>query len=192
MSKTNLTTAAAALPILIADVNAHLKWDDAASNADVDAAAYLTTLISRALDIAETETWSKFYTQTWAEYFDGFDDKLRPTLQPIQSISTITYTDTGGATQTLASTVYELGKENGRDVIRLKWNQLWPATRDHADVVCANIIVGYGVAAAIPDSVKHAMLMIVASLSTHRGDTDWTIPPAVRQLLSQYSYRAIR
>lgn len=192
MSKTSLTTAAAATPIVIADVNAHLKWDDAASNTDVDSAAYLTTLIDRALDIAETETWSKFYTQTWAEYFDEFGDVIRPTLQPIQSISSITYTDTAGATQTLANTVYELGKENGRDVIRLKYNQLWPATRDHADVVCANIIVGYGVAAAIPNALRHAMLMIVAALATHRGDTDFELPKAARQLLSQYSFRAVR
>jgi uncharacterized phiE125 gp8 family phage protein len=194
MSKISLTTAAAATPIVIADVNAHLKWDDAASNTDVDSAAYLTTLIDRALDIAETETWSKFYTQTWAEYFDGFDDIIRPTLQPIQSIVTpfITYTDTAGATQTLSSTVYELGKEHGRDVIRLKYSQTWPATRDHADVVCVNMIVGYGVAAAIPNALRHAMLMIVAALATHRGDTDFEIPKAARQLLSQYTFHAIR
>ena len=193
MSKTSLITAAAATPILLADVEAHLKWDDAAANTGYDADAYLTTLIDRALDIAENETWSKFYTQTWDEYFDAFDDVIRPTLQPIQSpITTVKYLDTGGSEQTLASTVYELGKEHGRDVIRLKYGQTWPAVRAHPAVVYARIIVGYGVATAVPDAIKHAMLMLVATLATHRGDADFKMPEAVRQLLSQYTYRAVR
>ena len=191
MSKTSLITAAAATPILLADVETHLKWDDAAGATDYDADAYLTTLIDRALDIAENETWSRFYTQTWDEYFDGFDAVIRPTIQPIQSITTVKYLDTGGSEQTLADTVYELGKENGRDVIRLKYAQSWPAVRAHQDVVYVRMIVGYGVTAAIPDAILHAMHLIVASLATHRGETDFELPKAARQLLSQYTYRSI-
>lgn len=192
MSKSSLITAAADTPIVLADVTAHLKWDDAASNSDVDSDAYLTTLIDRALDIAETETWSKFYTQTWDEYFDGFDDVIRPTLQPIQSITSVKYLDTAGTEQTLASTVYELGKEDGRDVIRLKYVQSWPAVRAHQDVVTVRMVVGYGTAASVPNTLRHAMLMIVAALATHRGDTDFKLPTAARQLLSQYTFQAVR
>lgn len=191
MSKTSLVTAAAATPIVLADVETHLKWDDAAGATDYDADAYLATLIDRALDIAETETWSKFYTQTWDEYFDGFDAVIRPTLQPIQSVTTVKYLDTAGSEQTLADTVYELGKLDGRDVIRLKYNQSWPACRSHEDVVYARIVVGYGVATAIPDAILHAMHLIVASLATHRGETDFELPKAARQLLSQHTYRSI-
>ena len=192
MSKTSLATAPSTTPILLADVVTHLKWDDAAGNVDYDADAYLTTLIDRAVEMGENETHSRFYTQTWDEYLDDFSDGvLRPTLQPIQSITTLKYIDTGGSERTLANTVYELGKECGRDVIRLKYGQSWPAIRSHPDAITIRMVVGYGATAAIPEAIKHALHLLVATLATHRGDVDFTFPKAAKSLLSQNTYRGL-
>lgn len=192
MAKLVLSAAPASTPISLADAKAHLRWDDANDNTSFDSDAQLTSLIARALDIAETETHSRFYTQTWDEYFDGFSNVIRLRVQPVQSITSITYYDAGGTLQTLSTDVYELGQENGAGVVRLKYMQTWPTTWGHEDCVIVKSVCGYGLAASVPESIKLAMLVLVTWLSTHRGDDDATLPRQAREMLSQYTFRAMR
>ncbi len=191
MSKLSLVTAAAVTPISLANVKAHLMWDDADGSDTYDSDAQLTQLIDDALAIAEGETWSRFCTQTWDQYFDAFADPLYLSYPPAASITSVKYQDADDDEQTLADTVYELGEENGIGVVRRKYNQDWPVVLGHPDSVVVQFKCGYGVAASVPDGITQAMKLIVTHLATHRGDADATLPNAVRALLSQYSYRTV-
>ena len=193
MAKLVLNTGPLATPILLADVKTHLRWDDAAGSDSFDSDAYLTQLISDAVDIAEAETWSRFIDQTWELYHDRFESPIVLPYPPVDSITEITYTGTAGDTQTLANTVYELGHQHGIGTVRLKYGQTWPATRDHEDVVKVTYKCGYGAAGSdVPDAINHALKLIVAHLATNRGDTNaGSMPTAARSLLSQYSFRAV-
>jgi len=197
MAKLVLKTAPAVTPIVLADVKAHLRWDDADGSETYDSDAQLTQLISDAIAIAEEETWSRFITQTWTQYFDAFTDPLCLSNPPVASISSVKYQDAANAEQTLAATVYELGQENGIGVVRRKYNQDWPITLDHPDSVVVEFICGYGLAVSVPDAINQALKMIVAYLSSHRGDDDKNIlitaalPRTIQSLLSPHSFRTV-
>jgi len=200
MSKLVLNTAPDTTPIVLADVKTHLRWDDAAGSDSFDSDAYLNTLIDNAVDMAETETWSRFIDQTWDLHLDGFPTEIVLPYPPTDSITEITYTDTAGDTQTLSSDVYELGAPSRVGVVRLKYGQSWPTPRAHADVVKVTYKCGYGTSGSdVPDAINHALKLIVAHLATNRGDEDagrpsqWNpidMPRAARVLLSQYSFRS--
>ena len=191
MSKLTIKMAPADTPISLANVKAHLRWDDADGSDTYDSDAQLTQMISDAVDIAEGETWSRFFTQTWDQYFDAFADPLYLSYPPTASISSVKYQDADNAEQDLSEDIYELGEENGIGIVRRKYNQDWPITLSHPDSVVVQFICGYGVAAAVPDGITAALKLIVAHLATHRGDRDEPLPNAVRALLSQYSFRTV-
>ena len=110
-------------------------------------------------------------------------------VQPVQSITSVKYTDTAGDLQTLDSGAYELGERNGRGMVRLQYGETWPMTLDHPDSVVVRTVCGYGLAAAVPDAIVRAVATIATALATHRGDADFEIPKAARAMLSLNTFR---
>lgn len=149
----------------------------------------LQRLIDEATEAAENYTWRKMLTQVWDESLDGFTSPLRLRHQPVQSIGStgVTYVDNNGDTQTLADTVWELGQVNGISVVRLKFDQTWPSTRAHADVVTVRYTCGYGDADDVPDGIKAAIRMHAIHRYEFRDGTP--VPVDFKNRLSSYSVR---
>jgi uncharacterized phiE125 gp8 family phage protein len=141
-----------------ADLRSHSRIDDTSED------NLLNELSDSAQEEAEAYTWRKFLEQTWEQYFDGFADPLFLRYPPLHSsgISSITYTDTNGDTQTLATSVYEAGEVDGIAVVRRKYNQTWPSTRGHEDVVKVTFICGWDTPADVPDRIKQAVRLHAA------------------------------
>jgi len=139
-------------------------------------------------DMAEDYTWRKFLTQTWIQYYDNFEDPLILAHSPVQSITSISYTDSNGDSQTLSTSVYELGKKYGYDVVRRKYNQDWPTPRSHEDVVAVTYVVGYGAASVVPQRIKDAIMLYADLRYNNRGDE--SLPRAFYDLL--YPFRLAR
>jgi len=169
------------------DVRAHARID--LTDEDV----VLERLIDTAQAAAEEYTWRRLLKQVWDQYEDGFVDPIPLRYPPLHSdgISAITYTDANGDSQTLSTDTYETGEVDGVPVVRRKYNQTWPTTRDHEDVVKITYTCGYDTAADVPEKIKQAVRIHVAWHYEHREGqnavgTAITMPPTFYHLLREY------
>jgi uncharacterized phiE125 gp8 family phage protein len=129
--------------------------------------------------------------QTWAEDFDGFEKRLS-LVMPVRTITSLTYIDAGGSTQTLSSSLYELGTDPAGSYIRLKSGQSWPITGSGHPVVRVTYVSGYGAtSASVPAPIRAAIMMLVSSLYENRqaeSTAPLSIHPAVERLLLPYRW----
>jgi uncharacterized phiE125 gp8 family phage protein len=162
-----ITVAAAAEPVTAAEVKAQTEIDFDDDN------TLITLLIAGARAFTEKYCGTRFATQTISVKCDCFDDFSKFAEAPVTSITSISYVDTDGATQTLATSVYELRADGLEVSIALKYGQVWPTTQVGSRITVV-AVVGY---ATVPDDVKRAMLLYIAGGYEHREnmkDSDWT------------------
>lgn len=131
----------------------------------------LNMLIKSARSAAETITRRALITQTWdlvLDLFTGWEITIpKPTLQ---SITSITYTDTNGAPQVVDPSVYLVDALSEPARITPAFGLIWPVTRWQMNAVKVRFIAGYGDASAVPDGIKHWMLMRISTLWENRTE----------------------
>lgn len=171
MSKVVVVTPPVGRVVSSAELKEHARIDDPAED------TYLAELLDAAEDEAEDYTWRKLLTQTWDHYFDRFCDPLVLKWAPVSSLTSVTYVDSNGTTQTLASSVYELAEQDGIAIVRRKYNQSWPTARLHADSVIVRSVFGYGAAASVPPRIKRAIKMYAIWNYRYRGDEGVVFAP---------------
>jgi uncharacterized phiE125 gp8 family phage protein len=179
----------AKLTLVTGPVGRVISADDIRTHARIDATdedSHLESLSDAAEDEAEAYTWRKLLTQTWDQYFDGFADPLFLRFPPLHSsgVTSVTYTDSNGDAQTLATSVYEEGEEDGIAVVRRKYNQDWPTTRSHKDVVTVRFVCGYGATSDVPERIKQAIRLHAAHFYRHREGE--LLPAAFFRLLDPF------
>lgn len=165
MAKIELITAPALKPVDVGDLQTHARIDCTSEE------QFARDLIDEAIERAESYTRRRFISQTWKQYFDEFNDPLCLRYPPLIAVASdaVTYVDSNGDTQTLASTVWETGEVDGIGVVRLKYNQSWPSTRAHEDVVIVQYSCGYGTAATdVPAPIRKAIRTYAAYFFRHR------------------------
>ncbi len=86
-------------------------------------------------------------------------------MSPIQSITSVEYVDTDGATQTLASSGYQFDAK-GR--LSPSYGNSWPSTRSQYDAVTVTYIAGETHAGNVPEDIKHAMLLMIGAADVAR------------------------
>ena len=133
----SLTTAPTAEPIDLAEAKLHARVDG--SDDDVLVASWITA----ARLYCETFTRRALVTQTWKLTLDGFASKIVLPHAPLQAVTSITYIDAAGATQTVTSTVYAVDTDAEPGIVRLGYGQTWPTTRGFANDVTVNYVAGY-------------------------------------------------
>ena len=124
---------------------------------------------------AEQITNRSLALSTWQIKLDSFPDEIRLLWPPIVSITSITYVDTAGVTQTLASSAYVLDSHSEPGWVIPATDTEWPDTYDTANAVTVNYTAGYGSSA--PEVVK---LWIAAMI---RADIDGAEPGSIDGLL---------
>jgi len=128
-------------------------------------------LIASARSAAEQELHRYLVTQTLDAYFDKFP-KESPhefIMPPLQSVTSITYVDTDGATQTLAASGYTVDDKSQPARIVPAHGESWPSTRDQVNAVIIRFVGGYGTAAVVPQSIKNWILLRVRTLWESRS-----------------------
>src|SRR4249919_3085096 len=145
-----VTVAPASEPVTIGEAKTHVKVDGSDSDSE------LATMISTARTLVEEYTGTKLVSQTVVLRCSSFCDLRDLPLAPVASISSITYLDSSGVSQTLSTDVYEGVLFGLEPEIRLKINQSWPAVRCVSDAITVTAVVGY---ASVPSPVKSAMLL---------------------------------
>lgn len=180
-----VTLAPAAEPLALADAKAHLAYEDD----DKDDLIGDQSAAARAM--VEARTGTRLYTQTVSFKADDWRDLALLPICPVQTISSIAYTDTAGDVITLPTTVYEGRLDLLEPSIVLKHAQTWPTIRP-GSLITVTAVVGYGAAGAQPPDVMHAVKIILSDLFAFResaGESVAAIPSAatVDALLANHS-----
>lgn len=162
-------TPASTEPVTIDDVRKQLRIDHTDDDDD------LTNLISEARFDCESRLGDvSLFDAVCVDYFDRFEDEMELHYSPVDSITSVAYLDTNGSSQTLASTYYEVGNRNGMGILRLKYGQTWPSTRDHADVITITYKAGFGTtAASVPLCIRRWIKARVAWLWGNRDGEEY-------------------
>lgn len=188
-------------PVTLAEAKAHCKEELP------DNDALIAGYILAAREYVENETQRAIITRTydykaastdglWPLYWDGqaYRTGIKLPMPPLQSVTSVSYVDTSGATQTLAADQYQVVQENGdslEGVIVPDYSVAWPALRPMPDAVTVRYVAGYGGSEAVPHAIRQALLMLVAEWFKHRenvisGTIIAEVPVAVRSLLAPY------
>ncbi len=134
---------------------------------------FLNMLIRSARVAAEGITNRALVTQTWDLFLDRFPywEQYIP-LPKLQSIVSVSYVDTNGATQTLDPSQYLVDTASEPARITPAFGLVWPVTRWQTNAVTIRFTCGYGAAADVPDGIKNWMLMRINTLWNNRAQLD--------------------
>ena len=131
--------------------------------------ARIAILIPALRQQAEQITGRSFAVNTWQIKLDSFPDEIRLLWPPVVSVTSITYVDSAGATQTLDAANYSVDTHLEPGWILPAYGLDWPDTYDTANAVTVNYTTGLG------DSVQKEVKLWIASRI--RADIDGCAVP---------------
>jgi uncharacterized phiE125 gp8 family phage protein len=164
----DLVTEATSNPVSLSDAKEHLRVDH------TDEDEYITRLIDTARRYCEKLVNKAFITQTWDCYFDDFPGTpFELPLPPVQTVSSIIYTNSNGTATTVQGSTYTVDKVSHPARINLAYSKSWPtATLQTLNAIKIRYITGYGDKAAnVPEDYRQAILILVAHLFENREQT---------------------
>ena len=134
--------------------------------------------MSAAREYLEAFTRRALLTQTWDLKLDAFpcaDEVIWLPKPPVASVTSITYLDTAGASQTWSSSLYRTDLPAGpmaqRARITPAYAQYYPSTYGVTNAVTVRFVCGYGGATDVPAMLRACVLEHVRA-SYLRGDPD--------------------
>lgn len=174
-------------PISIEEARTHLQIPH------TDDDELIELLIMAVRDYAESLTERSLCTQTWVATYDGFPG---PSLMgvpfgrsysiprqafmlerpPVQSITSITYLDTGNVIQTMPPANYvDLTKGGTQRIdhplrITPVFGQIWPINQPQIGSVQVTYVAGYGTAEQVPPGIKSWMKLRIGALYENREE----------------------
>lgn len=184
-------------PLSVAEAALHCKVDSS------DDSPEMYALIVAAREHCESVLDRKLITQTWDYRMSGFPlygaDLVLP-YPPVSSITSVTYIDTAGASQTWpeSSSGYAKYLPSGpqADFARIypAYGVSYPAIRTQPGAVTVRFVCGYGAAGSdIPGAIRSAMLLLIGHWYIHREAVDTgintvtsVVPFGVDPLLAPY------
>lgn len=183
----SLVTAPAAEPVSLAEAKKQVEVATAYTAHD----SHLTRLITAARLYAEKWTHRQIVTATWDYVMDRFPCGIDPIilpLAPLQSVTTLKYYNTDDTQQTWSSANYLVSTARTPGQIQLALNVNWPAISGRRDAITVRFVAGYGLAAACPEDLKAAMLLLIGHWFENRtevitGTITAKIPIAAERLL---------
>jgi len=109
-----------------------------------------------------SQKWGQWVTSTPAQ-------TVNLTLGPVISVDAVKYYDTDGNLQTDTLSNYEIYGTDFTKTIGPKEGFNWPVAEDRADAIRIEYTIGYGTSASdVPDTLRHAMMMLIAHWYEHR------------------------
>jgi len=177
----SVVTAPTVEPVTLAEAREHCRIDNDDENRT------LTRLIQSAREQVENDTARALITQTLRMYLDEFPDgdAIELPRPPLATITSLTYVDAAGATQTWAASNYvaDAVREAGRVV--LAYGKSWPTARAQANSIQVNYTAGW-TTTTIPAAAKQLVLLWVGHMYENReavnASTINAVPMAVESL----------
>lgn len=182
-----VTVAPTSEPITLAEAKAQLRIESDETADDT----WITTSLTIVREQVEDLLNRSIMPQTLELAISTFEDVIQLPKPPFTSLSSITYYDENNVSQTLSSSLYLVNDFVEPAEVAKKSDQSYPAVYARPDAIRITFVAGYADAAAVPASIKQAMLMLLTDLYDNRSSTTsqfnsvsvkWT--PAILNLLS--------
>ncbi len=195
----SLVTGPVGEPITTAEAKAHLRVDTLSAEDGL-----IDDDITAARQWAESFLGRALLAQTWDLKLDDFPASDQAPiwlpLPPLQSVTSIIYTDTNGNSQTWAASNYIVDAPSGDLAepgrIATAYQESYPTTRNIINAVTIRFVAGYGAASDVPQKIKQAMYLTIGHLYGNReavvpGMTVVAVLPMGAEALL-WPYRAMR
>ena len=161
-----------------------------------DEDTYIGELIKAARVYCEQATRRAFITQTITYVEDSFPasgDSIALPVPNLIAVTSLKYYDADGAQQTWASSNYTANSYAFPPQVDLTYGISYPSVRSQYNAVEVTYTAGYGAASAVPDSIKHAIKLLVAHWHENRESvvmqgTPKEVPKTVDALLAPYIF----
>lgn len=199
----SLVTGPALEPVSIAEAKQHCRIDSS------DDDGLLAGYILAARSYAEDYTRRAFISQTWDYRIDtaladgkcygwpavmmggNYYPRIVLPKPPLISVTSITYVDTSGVTQTLAADQYLVNPYSMEGIIDPAYGVTWPQVRNQMNAITVRFVCGYG---SNPgdgqalERIRQAMLLLVGHWYENResvnvGNIVNELPMGVEALL---------
>lgn len=176
-------------PVTVQEIKLQARISD--DSEDLLIADYIST----ARTYVENHTRRRLLNQTLVYKIDRFPPLDEQVFElpggTAQSITSIQYLDSDGATQTLATSVYETDLAHVPARIGLKYDQDWPTIRDWSLPITITYVAGFGSAATdVPSPLRQAVKLLAAQMFDARcplGDGDAVeLPFGVKAMCAAY------
>jgi uncharacterized phiE125 gp8 family phage protein len=171
-------------PVSVAEAKEHLRVDLDDEN------DYIAGLIAAATSAVEERTGRQLVSATWRLKLDGFPPEIRLTRVPVVSVSSVTYLDAAGDSQTLSPDNYQVDTDSQIPRILPEPDTYWPVTESgRVNAVTVTFVAGYGTAADVPERAKLAIKLLVGHWFYQRaivnvGNIVSKIPESLDALMS--------
>lgn len=186
MLKPVRTVAPSVVPVSVAEAKAQGRVDY--SDHDVLIGSLIGAAVSH-LDGYAGTLGRCLINQTWRQDFDGWATDLRLPFCDVSSV-VIGYFDAADVARTVNAGLYELLTDALGAFVRFKSGFAAPALAERSDPVQVTFVTGYGATAdAVPQGIKHAILMLVSHWYENReasGDGKAEMPLGVASLLAPF------
>jgi len=168
--KTEVTSQPAVEPLTVAEAKAHLRVDHSVDD------TYIESLIKAARVACENHQNRAYITQTRKLYLDDFPCNCRYIelpYAPLQSVTSITYYDVDGNSQTWSSSLYQVDTKAEPGVVMPVYGEDFPEAREEKlNAVTITYVCGYGgTSASVPETIRHAMRLMIGDFYNQREDT---------------------
>lgn len=158
MSELILGTAPTSEPVTTAEAKSHLRVDIA------DDDTLIAALIAAARQAFEEINGRSLFTTTWKLILDAWPagETIVLPRPPLQSVTSIVYTDTDGNTTVWGASNYVVETMRTPGRVYLGYNKSWPtATLRPASPITVTYVSGWADVADIPQRYKQAILLLV-------------------------------
>lgn len=145
----------------------------------------INSLISAAREFIENYTLLKLLPQTVTEQFDEFINPLELSCAPLRSVTSVTYLNTEGQSVPTGD-IYKSQEYSLLPRLVLKSNENWPTVTNEKSAISVVYIVGFDDAAAVPEILKSAMLLMISHWYENRQDTVRRMPTMVEFMIRPY------
>lgn len=125
----------------------------------------LLSLIAHARETVEHDTGIVCCTGTFTHRITDWPDSdwfTLPDTRPVTAITSITYVDSAGATQTFSSGDYSLDTNAVKPFVKLGYGETWPSLRGDINGITVTYVAGYASQKDVPQRVKEACLLLVS------------------------------
>ena len=131
------TSAAVAEPISLAEIKLHLRVDSSDEN------VLIAELLRAAREYVEVITNRQMMRAIYELTTDSFRDPFVLPRPPLRAVTSITYVDAAGTTQTMDSDDYVVDTRLEPGQVRLAYGASWPTTRGFTDDIKITYVAGY-------------------------------------------------